>query len=88
VAAVAPGRALDVKWEGDDASCFLVVRLDPGCGLVGTRDEIPFDVLSPWREPVTGTWSEEDLIRFLAEVGNATTEITTVDPLRPADGAS
>jgi len=68
VAAVKQGRILEVKWEGPDAYCFLTVRWEPGDGLTGRWDEIPFDVLSPWREVETRTWGEEELVAFLADL--------------------
>jgi hypothetical protein len=75
-AAVKQGRTLEVKWEGPDACCFLVVRYEAGHGFVGHQDEIPYDVLSPWPESAARTWSEGELIGFLAELRNGTAELT------------
>jgi hypothetical protein len=76
VAAVRAGRALEVKWEGADAHCFLTVRYEAGQGLTGHWDEIPFDVLSPWRDVETRTWSEDELVAFLAGLRAGTAYLT------------
>jgi hypothetical protein len=76
VAALRAGRTLEVKWEGADACCFLVVHYEAEHGFHGRGDEIPFDVLSPWRDLGTRTWSEDELVGFLADLPNGTAELT------------
>ncbi|HSU12619.1 hypothetical protein [Longimicrobium sp.] len=65
LAQVKAGRMLRVQYEGPDAHCSLTVRYEDGSGLIGSRSEIPFDVLSPWRDEVASAWSEDELVRFL-----------------------
>ena len=76
-AQVKQGRTLEVKWEGPDAYCFLVVQHDAERGLVGRYDEIPYDVLTPWPETTTRTWSEEELAELLANLPNGTVQLTS-----------
>jgi hypothetical protein len=76
VSAVKQGRTLRVKWEGADACCWLVVRLDASQAFAARVDEIPFDVLSPWRETQVQAWREQHLTDFLAGIRGGTAEIT------------
>ena len=77
VADVKQGRTLEVKWEGPESHCFLVIRHDAERGFAGRFDEIPYDVLTPWPETTTRTWSEEELVDLLASLPNGTAELTT-----------
>jgi hypothetical protein len=76
-AQVKQGRTLEVKWDGPDSYCCLVVRHDAERGLVGRYDEIPYDVLTPWPETATRTWNEAELVELLTNFPNGTAELTT-----------
>jgi hypothetical protein len=66
-----------VSWEGPDAHCWLVVRREAGEELAVRCDGLPYDVLSPWRETQSRTWTEGELIELLAGIADGTVELTT-----------
>jgi hypothetical protein len=65
VAAVERGETRGLWWEGPDAYCSLYFRYDEGRGLfTGVTTELPFDVLSPFREGAQ-TWDADALLDYL-----------------------